>query len=274
MEDFTIAIYCFIDDLLQKTHTRQVDKRRKLTDSQVVTTLILSAKYFYGNHNSACLYLKSHYGFNMPDKSNFNRIVDSLSDVIVDFFSCLGLIFKNLNLSSVYIIDSFPIAVCRNIRIGHCKLLTGNQYRGYTACKREYFYGLKVHLISTGDGIPVEFMVTAGSVHDNTAFQAMNVDLPAGSDLYADAAYINHQHRDLLFEFQQIRLKTATKNNSKERNTWAQELENRYYRKRIENTFADTVAKLPKKLHAVTAKGFLLKILSLIILVCIDRQFN
>ena len=43
------------------------------------------------------------------------------------------------------------------------------------------------------------------------------------------------------------------------RNTWAQELEIRYYRKTIEHTFADITAKFPKKIHAVTAKGFLIK---------------
>lgn len=52
-----------------------------------------------------------------------------------------------------------------------------------------------------------------------------------------------------------------------------EELENKYYRKTIENTFVDIIAKFPKKNHAVTAKGFLLKILIFIIMYCLDKQF-
>lgn len=54
MKDFTVAIYCLIDDLLQKNNNCRLDSRRKLTDSQVVTTVVLSCKYFYGNQASAC----------------------------------------------------------------------------------------------------------------------------------------------------------------------------------------------------------------------------
>ena len=59
MKDFTIAIYCFIDDLLLKIDDKELDKRRKLTNSQVITTVILSGKYFYGNQASACAYVEA-----------------------------------------------------------------------------------------------------------------------------------------------------------------------------------------------------------------------
>ncbi|WP_394995308.1 hypothetical protein [Emticicia sp.] len=114
MKDFTISIYCFIDDLLSKIDNKESDKRRKLSNSQVITTVILSGKYFYGNQASACAYLEAHYGLKMPDKSNFNRILHSLTDLKVSLFNFLGLIFKELNLQSVYIIDRTggPVISC------------------------------------------------------------------------------------------------------------------------------------------------------------------
>lgn len=272
MKDFTVAIYCLLDDLLQKISNCRLDNRRKLTNSQVITTVVLSCKYFYGNQASACKYLADHYGFTMPDKSNFNRILHSLTDLIADLFYHLGMVFKELNLQSIYLIDSFPVPVCKNIRIGRSKIIKGKEFRGYNASKHEYFYGFKIHVVTTKEGIPVEFMVTAGSVHDNTSFQGMALDLPENSDLYADAAYLNEEQRELLLVFNKIKLKAATKKNSLTKNTWAQELENKYYRKTIENTFANITAKFPKKIHAVTAKGFLLKILSFIIMYILDSQ--
>jgi hypothetical protein len=273
MKIFTLAIYCFLDDLLQKMDCETLDKRRKLNDAQIITIVILSAKYFYGNQTSACAYLQAHYGFQMPDKSNFNRMLHRLTNLMADIFFQLGLIFKHLNLESVYIIDSFPVPVCKNIRIAGAKILQGEEFRGYNASKREYFYGFKVHLISTAEGIPVEFMVSAGSIHDNTALQIMDIHLPANSDLYGDAAYLNQEICQNLLEFEQIRLKAATKSNSVLKNTWAQELENKYFRKRIENSFAEVNAKFPKKIHAVTAEGFLIKILGFILMFCLDKHF-
>ncbi len=73
------------------------------------------------------------------------------------------------------------------------------------------FYGFKVHVITTAQGIPIQYLVTAGIVHDNTAFQGMDVELPAGSDLYGDAAYINQEMKELLLDFEGVTLKAATK---------------------------------------------------------------
>ena len=107
----------------------------------------------------------------------------------------MSIIFKNLHISSVYLVDSFPRAVCKNIRICRAKLVKGEGFRGYNAFKWAYFYGFKVHIITTGQGIPIEFLVTAGSIPDNITFQVMDINLPENGDLYADGAYINQQHK-------------------------------------------------------------------------------
>lgn len=69
-------------------------------------------------------------------------------------------------------------------------------------------------MITSGEGISIEFLVTAGSIPDNKTFQVMDINLPGNGDLYGDAAYINQQHKDLRLQFNQIRLKAATKKNS------------------------------------------------------------
>lgn len=202
----------------------------------------------------------------MPDKSNFNRRLHLLTDLIADIFFQLSLIFKPLNTSGSYIIDSFPIAICKNIRVKRSKLLKGKEYHGYNAPKEEYFYGVKVHMIVTSDGTPVEFLVTPGRVHDNAGLQAMNADLPVSSDLYGDAGYLNQEQKEWL-ACEGIRLKATTKKNSLIGNTWLEELEIGYYRKRVENTFADITAKFPKKIQVVTSEGLLLKILLYVIMI-------
>ena len=76
----------------------------------------------------------------------------------------MGHLWKTLDAQGVYVIDSFPVAVCDNIRIRRAKLYRHETYRGYQASKRRYFYGLKIHLMVTSAGQPVECVLTPGSV--------------------------------------------------------------------------------------------------------------
>jgi len=65
----------------------------------------------------------------------------------------IGYYFKYISCQESYILDSFPVAVCDNIRISNCKLLQGKQWRGKQSNMRRYFYGIKVQLLVTKDGI-------------------------------------------------------------------------------------------------------------------------
>ena len=60
------------------------------------------------------------------------------------------------------------------VRIRRCKLYPpqehGEAFRGYIASKRRYFYGLRVHLVTTGAGEPVEFCLAAASEADISLF--------------------------------------------------------------------------------------------------------
>lgn len=259
MTDYTIAIYCFMDDYL-KISQPHIDIRRKVSDAEILTTALLSAQYFYGNQHTTCQYMQQHHGMAKIDKSNFNRHLHRLSNTLIRIFLALGESLKQLNTASRYLIDSFPVAVCKNIRIGRCKLLKHESYRGYNASKRQYFYGFKVQVVTTADGIPVDYLITAGSIHDNTALQAMSLYLPQGSELYADSAYTHYELEDLYEECDQVRLLVERKSNSKRQDNAAMRFLKKHYRKRIETCFSQVTARFPGKIHAVTPQGFLLKV--------------
>ncbi len=264
MEDFTIVIYCFVDDFLKIGHPKE-DVKRKLSNAEIITTAIIAARYFSGNYVKARWYMKHAHGCQMPHKSNFNRQLHRLSEVITNIFFSLGQSIKQLNLEAEYIIDSFPVAVCKNIRIKRCKLLQHKAYRGYNHSKREYFYGFKVQLITTADGIPTEFFIVAGSIHDSTAFKSMNIDLPAGSNLYADSAYTNYELEDYYKELEKIYLLVERKSNSKRPDSPVMKYLKKSMRKRIETSFSEILNLFPRKIHAVTAQGFILK---LVLFIC------
>lgn len=59
MREQTVAIYCFLNDLLTRTRpvwARPADPRRRLSDAEVLATALVAARYFGAN-----LALGRHY---------------------------------------------------------------------------------------------------------------------------------------------------------------------------------------------------------------------
>jgi hypothetical protein len=264
MTEQTIAIYCFIDDFFISIG-RKADVHCKLSDAEILTTALLAARYFQGNLCSACAYMQQHHRVKMIDKSGFTRRLHGLRQQLLALFLALSDTIKQLNTSCQYLIDSFPVAVCDNIRIPRCRLLQEECYRGKNACKRRYFYGFKVQVITTAEGLPVQFYIHAGSFADITALQAMSVELPRGNELYADSAYTCYELEDLFWQCDQVKLLVCRKSNAiRKDEPWQAFLKN-HYRKRIETTFSGITNFFPKKIHAVTPQGFTLKIILFIV---------
>jgi hypothetical protein len=99
----------------------------------------------------------------MLSRSRLNRRLHRLTDLFVMLFDLVGYTWKQLNTESVYVIDRLPVSACDNYRIPRAKLDQHAEYRGCMASKKRYFYGLKVHLLVTKDGQPVECFLTPGS---------------------------------------------------------------------------------------------------------------
>jgi hypothetical protein len=259
LSEKVLIIYCFVDDFLSKTAPK-ADKQRKFTDAQVLTTALLAAKKFYGNYASALGFLASYEGFYPIDRGVFSMRLHRLQPVIHLLFSQLSETIKDLNLTQEYLIDTFPVAVCRNIRIPTCRLLNGEAYRGFNNSKKEYFYGFKVQVITTTTGIPVQFDIFCGETGDITAFQSSQINLPAGSSLFGDKAYNDYQQEDFLLECDQINLQPLRKSNSKRKDQPYEVFYKKHVRKMVENTFSQITDLFPRHIHATSTKGFLLKI--------------
>ena len=73
-----------------------------------------------------------------------------------------------LGLSNQFVVDSFPMNVCKNIRINRCRIYQGEEFRGYNKSKKEYLYGLKVNMDATAEGRPVEVILSPGKYHVTT----------------------------------------------------------------------------------------------------------
>jgi len=264
-----VTTYCLCVDLLVAICHRE-DPQCQMTDAQIMTTAIVAALYFGGNYESARHFLKEHgYIPNMLSKSRFCRRLHRIRPMFESLFSQLAEVFKALNTQSIYIIDTYPVAVCDNIRISTSKLYTSEVYRGYQVSKKRYFYGIKVHLLVTTTGEPVEFFFTPGSVGDVEGLWIYQFDIPTDSVVYADKAYNDYRVEDALAEAG-IELKPIRKKSLlRQFPPWVEYVQ-QYHRKRIETTNSMITRLLPKSIHAVTDKGFELKVFLFILAVSIN----
>lgn len=270
MNDKIIAIYCLCDDLIKYLGHRS-NPQQKMSDAEVMTTAMISAIYCGGNFEKARELLDvPNLIPQMLSRSRFNRRLHRLEPLLGILLQSLGKYWADLNTESVYSIDSFPISVCDNIRISRSKIYKGEEYRGYQASKRRYFYGVKIHLMVTEKGEPVEFFISTGAFADVRALQVFEFDLPPQSVVYADKAYNHYEVEDSLLEDGQIKLSVMRKENSKRPvPSYVQYLQNAK-RKVIETTGSLISQMLPKSIHAVTAKGFELKVMLFVLALSVN----
>lgn len=261
MELMIIATYCYVDSILKYLNIKE-DKRRIMSDAEVVTTLIVAAQIFSGNIEKAQNFLKDHrYIPNMLEKTRFNRRQHALgAEFIQDIMKVIAELFKNTNLDQEYSADSFPVPVCDNVRITRSRIYQGKEYRGYTKSKKRYFYGVKVHMIMTVDGYPVEFLLTPGACNDCKALKMFEMDLPERSTVYLDKGYNDYAEEEFLKEAADIELATQRRIDSKRPHSGCKSYIINKKRKFVETVFSGIATLLPKKIHAVTSAGFEMKI--------------
>ena len=260
MDEKIIATYCLCDDLLKAMH-HHAEPQCKMSDAEVMTTALTAALFFRGTLESARVMLKQ-YGYipQMLSKSHFNRRLRRLKETFLLLFNMLGAVWKQLNDDAIYVMDSLPIAVCDNIRISRAKLSPEEQFRGYLPSKQRYFYGLKIHLLITKAGQPVEFFLTHGGFGDVDALKYYTFDLPVGSIIYADRAYNDYEIEDLLKDVEHIQLVPMRKKNSQRALPPYVSFVQPYHRKMVETAGSLIEQMLPKSIHAVTPQGFELKV--------------
>lgn len=273
-EDKIIGIYCIIDDILKGIGHLE-DSRRRVSDSEVITTAVVSALYFGGHLDNGRGFMKmTRLVPGMLDKSRFNRRLHGVSELIFSIFWQLGHCLKSMAGASEYVIDSFPVAVCDNIRISRCKLLRGKQWRGKQCSMRRYFYGVKVQVLVNSSGIPVEFGFVPGCESDVQALKKLPLAVAAESRIYGDSAYTDYQIEDDMKETDLIELMIQRRSNSKRPDEpWIRFIKEQM-RKGIETAFSEIKALFLRKIHAVTFKGFLLKLVMFILAFTLNKLTN
>jgi IS5 family transposase len=278
-----IGIFCIVDDVLKNLGLKD-DVRVQASNSEILTIAILAFLFFGGNFKKALSFVLQQ---NLFTKISYSRFLRRLKDLVNNqgsiLFSAFLRIFDELlrqktgkeddnNKNKTFIIDSKIIKACENIRIPRCKKFQGEEFRGYIASKREYAYGVKLHVLCDEKGIIREYAISPASDHDIKGLYFLPLNLPEGSQIIGDKAYNSRFYEELLkqegIELRPIRRRNMAKG------SWLEELSKRVKRKVVETVLSVLEKVTGIRIHAVTVCGFIMKIVLAIISYNLYRFFK
>ena len=253
-DTYIVTTYVVIDDIL-KAWGFQDDCRASGHAAETLTVAVVAAKYFQ-NHHGRALCLLSRLGYvRRVSVSRFNRKLHKLRDWLFGMLTLVGEVFSQ---GETFIIDSLPLPVCKRVRAWRCKKVRGREFCGYCAAKDEKFFGWRLHLVCTTEGIPVSFEVLPAAYHDLTPMHELTLMLPPGATVFGDKGYISEPDAASILAAIGVRLVTVRRKNMTP-NSWADDYDLALYRKRIETMNSQLEAMGIQHLHARTNSGFDLK---------------
>jgi hypothetical protein len=101
---------------------------------------------------------------------------------------------------------------------------------------------------------------------------ATRLDLPVGSQVFGDSGYTDYEQEDLYADCEQIELKIQRKSNSQRPDPAWEGAYKKRLRQRIEQAFSQITMRFPKKIHAVTEAGFLIKIVLFLVAYALETN--
>lgn len=266
MEIFATIVYVISEEVLRILKVPD-DPQAKMSNAEVITFAIVTAKFFSGNYKMARYLCKKLRLFpEILSSSRLNRRIHKISwthwHAIFRFLSFLS---KQSEDTCYFAVDSFPVSYCQKNRIDKRKGFLQPEYLGFAASKKRYFCGIKVHMIVTNQGRPIEVHFRPGAESDVNVLWIMELDIPLHATLYADGAYNCFDLEDVLKD-EDIFL--TAKRGSKAKNrvrSPAEEKQISSKRQIIETAFSSITNLFPRYIKSRTEKGFLVKVFCFIL---------
>lgn len=215
LETFIVTVYCEVDDFIKKRYPARSLRQRgplpQLADSEVITMEIVGEYLGLNTEKAIYQYFQRHWRAhfpNLPDRSNFVRQCANLWAVKRALFEKL----QNPIGSTVQIVDSMPLEVCRFVRAKGSRLFRG--IARYGKWFGQTVYGFKLHLKITEMGMIRGFDVTEANVHDVKVL-AQLLEGDHSHWVLGDKGYRSGPLSEKLLHEQGIRLHTPVKSNDR-----------------------------------------------------------
>jgi hypothetical protein len=244
-------------------------RKPKFSDTKVIT-LSLSAEFMSIDSENRLFALINKSDFSekhdLIDRSAFNRRRKCLSfwfKIVMDYLA-----IQIAPGEDVFIVDSFPVEICRFVRAKRLRICKENFMTapdfGYCAAQDNTFFGYKLHGFCGASGVFRSIDLSKASAADIHYLQDIRDDL-SNCILLGDKAYLSSETQLDLFQNEGIRLFTPKRKNQHNYQKYPALF--RKIRKRIETLFSQLCDQfMLKRNYAKSFTGLAVRILSKIVL--------
>lgn len=217
-----LELYCHVDDFWQgfadegersllASGRRQRRRDGQLCISEIITIMIYFHQMRYRDFKTyytqfVQVYLRSEF----PKLVSYSRFVELMPSVLTPLCAYLQSCYGEC--TGISFIDSTPMAVCHNRRIGRHRVFAEVAQRGKNSV--DWFFGFKLHLVVNDRGELLACRLTAANVDDRAPVAKLMQRL--WGKLFGDKGYLS---RPLTEQLRQrgITLITKLKSNMKNR---------------------------------------------------------
>jgi hypothetical protein len=242
IETLLTIIFVHIDDWYQEKGQAllqgKAGRKPDFSDSEIMTLLVAEDYIPYPGETQYLGYIRANHGELFPklvDQSQFNRRARGLRYVVEalrrDWLMELG-----VEQATTYLIDTKPIPVVGYKRSKSHSNFRGSADYGYCVSRKLHYFGYKLVMITTLDGIPVIYDLVAANTEERTAAEAV-IDRIANADLIGDKGFLGVEWQAQLLEQTGNTITTPKRKNQKIQHPDGFETLLNRVRERIEGVF-------------------------------------
>jgi hypothetical protein len=245
VETFLTVLYCVVDELYQQLAPTwlagKVGCKPKFSDSEVLTLMI--AQHWCGFQKEAnwLRFIQNNYWALFPrllDQSQFNRrarnlcwLLNRLRHHIVEQMGALQAVVR--------LIDGTPIHVRHWRRYGKTHLMLPEAALGHCAAKKETFYGYRLVVMTTPDGVITDWELIPGNADEREAAWDLLYEYRNLLGL-GDKGFLERLRQQVLEEDRAVVLLTPKRKNQKAQNPPGWDAALNRVRRLIETAFSQS----------------------------------
>lgn len=243
VETFLTALYTYVDDWYQTTGAallgRTVGRKPEFSDSEVLTLALAQHWCGFAKEADWLRHVRDNYLPLFPrllSQSEFNRRARNLCWLL----NRLRLwVVQQLELFSqpLRLTDGTPIHVRHWRRYGKDHLQLREAALGYCASKRETFYGYRLVVLTTVDGIITDWALVSAATDEREAALDL-LEEYRNLTVLGDKGFLDRFRQTLLTELSGNQLFTPKRKNQKEQNAPEWDAQMNRLRRLVETTFA------------------------------------
>lgn len=269
IETILTIIYVWVDDWYQCSGRMmlqgKVGRKPVFSDSEVISLMLAEDFIPYPGEQQFLGYMRANHLTlfpNLVDQSQFNRRARGLR-LLVEALRQAWLLELGVENCDQFLLDTKPIPVVGYKRSKRHSAFAGSAAYGYCASRNLHYFGYKLVMVTTLDGLPVLYELVPANSDERQAAEAV-LDRLCNVEVFGDKGFLGEAWQAQMAQQTGNRITTPKRTNQKVQHPPGFERLLNSLRERIEGVFHEiqNTGRNLERLWAKTVVGLVTRVIS------------